>query len=83
MQESLQDVALERIRVPTLVVHHRDDACKASRYADTSWLLRRLSAARKRELLTFSGATGRNPTPASRLRPTATSALTPASWTRS
>jgi pimeloyl-ACP methyl ester carboxylesterase len=55
MQESLQDVALERIRVPTLVVHHRDDGCKASRYADTSWLLRRLSAARKRELLTFSG----------------------------
>lgn len=55
MAESLQDVALDRIRVPTLVVHHRDDACRASRYADTSWLMRRLSAAPKRELLTFSG----------------------------
>jgi Serine aminopeptidase, S33 len=55
MAESLQDVALDRARVPTLVVHHRDDACRASRYADTSWLMRQLSAAPKRALLTFSG----------------------------
>ena len=55
MGESLQDVALDRIRVPVLMVHHRDDACRVSRYADTSWAMRRLSAAPKRELLTFSG----------------------------
>jgi pimeloyl-ACP methyl ester carboxylesterase len=55
MGESLQDVPLDRIRVPTLVVHHRDDTCRASRYADTSWLMRRLSAAPRKELLTFSG----------------------------
>jgi alpha-beta hydrolase superfamily lysophospholipase len=55
MGESLQDVALDRIRVPVLMVHHRDDACRASRYADTSWAMRRLSAAPRRELLTFSG----------------------------
>jgi pimeloyl-ACP methyl ester carboxylesterase len=55
MGESLQDVALERIRVPVLMVHHRDDACRVSRYADTSWAMGRLSAAPKRELLTFSG----------------------------
>jgi pimeloyl-ACP methyl ester carboxylesterase len=55
MGESLQDVALERIRVPTLLVHHRDDGCRASRYADTSWLLRQLKATPKRELLTFTG----------------------------
>jgi hypothetical protein len=55
MAESLQDVALERIRVPALIVHHRDDGCRASRYADTSWLMRQLSAAPKRERLTFSG----------------------------
>src|SRR5207247_2123818 len=53
--ESLQDVALDRIRIPVLMVHHRDDACRVSRYADTSWAMRRLSAAPKRELLTFSG----------------------------
>ncbi len=55
MGESLQDVALDRIRVPVLVVHHRDDGCPASRYADTSWAMRRLSATPKKELLTFSG----------------------------
>ena len=55
MGESLQDIALDRIRVPTLLVHHRDDGCRASRYADTSWLLRQLKAAPKRELLTFTG----------------------------
>ena len=55
MGESLQDVALDKIGVPVLMVHHRDDACRASRYADTSWAMRRLSAAPKKELLTFSG----------------------------
>jgi len=55
MGESLQDVALDRIRVPVLLVHHRDDGCQWSRYADTSWAMRRLSAAPKRELLSFSG----------------------------
>ena len=55
MGESLQDVALDQIRVPTLVVHHRDDGCRSSRYADTSWLMRRLSAAARRERLTFTG----------------------------
>jgi pimeloyl-ACP methyl ester carboxylesterase len=55
MGESLQDVALDRIRVPVLVVHHRDDACPSARYAGASWAMRRLSAAPRRELLTFSG----------------------------
>lgn len=55
MGESLQDVALDTIRVPVLVVHHRDDGCRASRYADASWAMRRLSAAPKRELLTYTG----------------------------
>src|SRR5439155_357129 len=58
MGESLQDVALDRLRVPVLVVHHREDACRASRYADTSWAMRRLSAAPRKALLTFSGGQG-------------------------
>ncbi|HZF04166.1 MAG TPA: alpha/beta hydrolase [Patescibacteria group bacterium] len=55
MGESLQDVALDKIRVPVLIVHHRDDGCRASRYADTAWAMRRLSAAPRKELLAFSG----------------------------
>lgn len=55
MGASLQDVALDRILVPVLVVHHRDDACPSSRYAATTRAMRRLSAAPKKELLTFTG----------------------------
>jgi pimeloyl-ACP methyl ester carboxylesterase len=55
MGESLQDVALDQIHVPVLVVHHRDDACPSARYARASWAMRRLSTAPRRELLTFSG----------------------------
>jgi pimeloyl-ACP methyl ester carboxylesterase len=53
--ESVGDVRLEAIRVPTLVVHHRDDACRSTPYADTVGLLRDLAAAPRRELLTFVG----------------------------
>ncbi len=53
--ESIGDVRLKDIRVPTLVVHHRQDACRATPYADTVGLLRDLSATPRRELLTFEG----------------------------
>jgi pimeloyl-ACP methyl ester carboxylesterase len=69
MAESLQDVALDKIHVPTLLVHHRDDGCRASRYADTSWLLRRLSAAPKRERLTFTGGDAPQSDPCEPLAP--------------
>jgi pimeloyl-ACP methyl ester carboxylesterase len=69
MGESLLDVALDRIRVPVLVVHHRDDACPASRYAGTGWLMRRLSAAPKRELLTYTGGDAPQSDPCEPLAP--------------
>jgi pimeloyl-ACP methyl ester carboxylesterase len=53
--ESIGDVRLKDIRVPTLVVHHRQDACRATPYADTVALLRDLAGAPRRELLTFEG----------------------------
>ena len=33
--ETVGDVRLDAIRVPTLVVHHKNDACRATPYADT------------------------------------------------
>jgi pimeloyl-ACP methyl ester carboxylesterase len=69
MGESLQDVALAKIRVPVLVVHHRDDRCPASRYADTAWAMRSLSAAPRRELLTFSGGDAPQSPPCEPLAP--------------
>lgn len=55
MRESLDDVALDKIRVPALVVHHREDRCQASPPGDTSWIVRKLSAAPKKELRMFTG----------------------------
>jgi pimeloyl-ACP methyl ester carboxylesterase len=53
--ESVGDVKLGEIRLPTLVVHHRQDACLATPYADIPGVLRDLSKAPRRELLTFEG----------------------------
>ena len=53
--ESVGDVRLGDIRVPTLVVHHREDACPFTPYADVPGLLRDLSRTPRRELLTFEG----------------------------
>jgi predicted alpha/beta-hydrolase family hydrolase len=53
--ETVGDVHLDEIRVPTLVVHHKNDACKATPYADTPSLVRDFKHAPKRELLAFDG----------------------------
>ena len=53
--ETVGDVRLAEIRVPTLVVHHKNDACKSTPYADSPSLLRDLKQAPKRELLAFNG----------------------------
>jgi dienelactone hydrolase len=53
--ESIGDVKLAEVRIPTLVVHHREDACPFTPYADIPGLLRDLSKAPRRQLLTFEG----------------------------
>ena len=53
--ESVSDVKLKEIRVPTLVVHHKSDACPFTPYADIPGLLRDLSKAPRRELIAFDG----------------------------
>jgi pimeloyl-ACP methyl ester carboxylesterase len=53
--ESIGDVRLNDIRVPTLIVHHREDTCRATPYADIPSLLRELRQVPRRELLSFDG----------------------------
>ena len=53
--ESVGDVRMKAIRIPTLIVHHRDDKCRSTPHADSAALLRDLTAAPRRELLTFDG----------------------------
>ena len=49
------DMELNKIGVPVLVVHHKRDGCKHCAYAGIPHLMDKLSAAPKKELLTFDG----------------------------
>lgn len=55
MRESLRDVPLEKVQVATLVIHHRNDPCETTPYAEASALPRRLTAAKRVELITLEG----------------------------
>jgi hypothetical protein len=55
MRESLGDVPLENIHVPTLVIHHRDDRCETARYEDASTLPGRLRRAPRVEFVALEG----------------------------
>lgn len=46
---------LEEIKVPTLVVSHRDDQCRLTPASDSPKLVKRLSNARKAEVIYFEG----------------------------
>jgi dienelactone hydrolase len=49
------DMALEKISVPVLVVHHKRDGCSHCDYDDIPGLMNKLKASPKKELLTFDG----------------------------
>ena len=55
MADSLRQVDLEAIRVPTLVVHHQDDDCYVTPYDDMEALMGWLENAPRKELLIFAG----------------------------
>ena len=46
---------LDRIQVPTLVVHHKQDGCELCKYGDLPQLMEKLTAVPRKELLTFEG----------------------------
>lgn len=56
---AVPEMPLERVAVPVLVVHHRQDGCKASAYADLPGLLERLTASPRKHLLAFDGGADR------------------------
>jgi len=53
--ETVWMAKLDRIAVPALVVHHAHDECVVTPYGETRSLLKSLSRASKKELLTFDG----------------------------
>ena len=54
---------LEEIRVPTLVVHHKDDTCQASPYSGAQTIMKALKRAPVKELMTFEGGSPAISTP--------------------
>ena len=49
------EMPLGRIRIPTLVVHHKQDGCEYCRYGDLPRLMDKLTAVARKELLSFEG----------------------------
>ncbi|MEO8485077.1 MAG: alpha/beta hydrolase [Betaproteobacteria bacterium] len=46
---------VERLAIPVLVVHHKDDGCAVTPYAQTSALVARLTGATRKSLVTLEG----------------------------
>jgi predicted alpha/beta-hydrolase family hydrolase len=53
--ESVKTVRLGDIRVPTLVVRHKDDSCKSSPPSEGPAIIKALTQATPKDLLTFEG----------------------------
>lgn len=56
--QSVPRQALERIRRPVLVLHHKDDACYVTRPYETPLIMRGLSQAPVKRLMLVSGGSG-------------------------
>lgn len=54
-RESLSDVRLGAVAVPTLIVHHKDDACPVTPHRDAAGLAKELKAAPRVEVVTIEG----------------------------
>jgi pimeloyl-ACP methyl ester carboxylesterase len=55
LEGSATDQALEKITLPTLVVHHVQDECKHCPYSDVEKLLSKIPSSVRKELLSHSG----------------------------
>jgi len=49
------DMAVDRLTIPVLVVHHEQDECRATLFRDVPRLMGKLTAAPRKELVTFRG----------------------------
>jgi pimeloyl-ACP methyl ester carboxylesterase len=49
------DMALEKLKIPVLVVHHEQDACRNTLYSDVPRLMEKLVSVPRKELVVFRG----------------------------
>lgn len=52
---AVPEMTLDRIRIPVLVAHHREDSCRVCRFSDVPQLMERLTTPPRKELLVFEG----------------------------
>ena len=52
---AVPEMALDRVRIPVLVAHHRQDGCRVCLFADVPPVLERLTATSRKELMAFDG----------------------------
>ena len=52
---AVPEMALDHIRIPVLVAHHRQDSCRVCLYSDVPRLMERLTTPPRKELITFDG----------------------------
>jgi pimeloyl-ACP methyl ester carboxylesterase len=54
-ERAVPEMALEKIAIPVLVVHHEDDQCPSCAFFDVPWLMRHFTAAPRKELIAMRG----------------------------
>lgn len=52
-------MALDRLAIPVLVIHHEDDGCVHCRYSDMPYLMERLAGVERKALISFTGGENR------------------------
>ena len=52
---AVPDMPIDRLRVPVLVVHHKQDGCRYCSFNGIPHLMERLTGAPRRELIAFEG----------------------------
>jgi len=52
---AVPEMALDRVRIPVLVVHHRQDSCRVCLFSDVPLLMDKLTATPRKELMAFDG----------------------------
>ncbi len=52
---AVPEMALDRVRIPVLVTHHKDDACRTCLMRDMPLLMDKLTTPPRKELILFEG----------------------------
>lgn len=56
---SVQDMALDKLTIPVLVVHHEQDGCRLCAYSNFPAVMDKLTQSPRKQLLTFKGGSNR------------------------